>query len=457
MDRADERRRARRSIPPPQRVSALRWLRESSWAAALMAVPIGAISGFGGVAFRYLVAGFTWVFTGRADYPGLDRVAGTPWPDVWFLLLAPVVAGAVYGPILHRFAADAHGHGVPEVIHAVAEHDGRIAPRATLVRAFASAVCIGGGGSVGLIGPVAQIGSATGSAVAQTFRLDASRMRLLVACGAAGGVAAAVNAPLAGAFLALELILRSYTVESVVAVALSSAAASVIGRVMRSDEPLLSLPQFAVHDPVEYVLYPTLGITAGVVGVCFSKVLFLVRRLCDRVWRGPEWARPAVGGLALGAMLLALPQLYGVGYPALEAAISGRYAIGLVLVLLVAKMLATSLTLGIGGSGGVFAPTLFIGTMAGVAFGDIAHHLLPDTTTSAGAYGLIGMGAALSAATRAPITAVTIVFELTGEYPRILPLLAAVTMATLTARLLSKDTICTRTVSRDDTDVERAH
>jgi CIC family chloride channel protein len=172
MDRADERRRARRSIPPPQRASALRWLRESSSAAALMAVPIGAISGFGGVALRYLVAGFTWVFTGRADCPGLDRVAGTPWPEVWFLLLAPVVAEAVYGPILHRFAADARGHGVPEVIHAVAEHDGRIAPRATLVRAFASAVCIGGGGSVGLIGPVVQIGSATGSAVGQTFRLD---------------------------------------------------------------------------------------------------------------------------------------------------------------------------------------------------------------------------------------------------------------------------------------------
>ncbi|MEV4237004.1 chloride channel protein [Nocardia sp. NPDC049737] len=147
----------------------------------------------------------------------------------------------------------------------------------------------------------------------------------------------------------------------------------------------------------------------------------------------------------------------GLGYPALEAAIRGRYAIGLVLVLLVAKMLATSLTRGIGGSGGVFAPTLFIGAMAGVAFGDIAHHLLPDATASAGSYGLIGMGAALGAATRAPITAVTIVFELTGEYPRILPLLAAVTMATLTARLLSKDTICTRTVSRDDTDVERAH
>ncbi|WP_245997977.1 chloride channel protein [Nocardia pseudobrasiliensis] len=189
--------------------------------------------------------------------------------------------------------------------------------------------------------------------------------------------------------------------------------------------------------------------------MCFSKVLYLIEDLCDWIWRGPEWARPAVGGLALGALLIALPEMYGVGYPVLENAVHGKYLIGMLLLLLIGKMVATSLTIGIGGSGGVFAPTLFIGTMGGTAFGQIAHHILPATTESAGAYGLVGMGAALAAATRAPITAVIILFELTGEYTIILPLMTAVAVATGISRLLSADTIYTRKLLRRGIDIER--
>ncbi|MEV6558245.1 chloride channel protein [Nocardia sp. NPDC051756] len=453
----DADRRSWAAIPLPRRESAGRWLRESSSAVVPLAIFVGIVTGFGAVGFRYLITEFTWLATGRDEYAGLGRVSSLhfPWLGPWFLLLAPVLAGAIYGPIVYRFAPEARGHGVPEVMYAVSEHGGRIAPRVTLVKAFASALCIGGGGSVGREGPIVQIGSAAGSTLAQVFRFDAPRMRLLVACGAAGGIAATFNAPLAGPFFAMELILRNFAAESFGAVVLSSVTASVIGRAMLGDEPFLTLPQFAVRSPVEYLLYLVLGIVAGVVGVCFSKVLYLIHDLCDRVWRGPEWARPAVGGLVLGALLLALPQMYGVGYPVLENAVEGRYLIGMVLLLMVAKMLATSLTIGIGGSGGVFAPTLFIGAMAGVAFGDIAHQGLPGLTESAGAYGLIGMGAALGGATRAPITAVIILFELTGEYTIILPLMAAVAMADLSSRLLSKDTIYTRKLLRRGVDIER--
>ncbi|MGV9800523.1 chloride channel protein [Mycobacterium sp. NPDC003449] len=434
----------------------LRWLRGGSSALVPLAIVVGAVTGLGAVAFRWLITTFTRMFTGYDDYSDLGRVDSAHWPGLglWFLLLAPVVAGAIYGPVVHRFAPEARGHGVPEVMFAVGRRGGRIAPRVTLVKALASALCIGGGGSVGREGPIVQIGSAAGSTVAQLLRLDVTRVRLLVACGAAGGISATFNTPLAGPFFAMELILRDFAAESFGAVVLSSVTAAVVGRALLGDEPFLDLPTFAVRGPMEYLLYIALGALVGLIGVAFSKVLYLVEDVCDWAWRGPEWARPAVGGILLGALLIALPQMYGVGYPVLENAVEGRYLIGMLLLLMVGKMFAASLTIGIGGSGGVFAPTLFVGAMAGTAFGTVVHGLLPTATESAGAYGLIGMAAALGGATRAPITAVIILFELTGEYSIILPLMAAVAIAAGTGRLLSRETIYTAKLWRRGVDLE---
>jgi CIC family chloride channel protein len=181
-----------------------------------------------------------------------------------------------------------------------------------------------------------------------------------------------------------------------------------------------------------------------------------VEDLCDRVWRGPEWARPAAGGLLLGALLLVLPEMYGVGYPVLENAVGGRYTIAFLLVLLLGKMAATSLTIGIGGSGGVFAPSLFMGAVLGAAYGAAAGHLFPTVAGPVGAYGLIGMGAVFAGAARAPITAVVIMFELTGEYTIILPLMAAIVLATLAGRALSTDTIYTLKLRRRGIDLDQA-
>jgi CIC family chloride channel protein len=447
---------AMQRIPLPSRTSCRQWVRGSSSALVPLAVLVGSVTGLGAVGFRELITAFTRMFTGYDDYSGLGRVASAHWPALgfWFLLLAPTIAGAIYGPIVYRFAPEARGHGVPEVMYAVAHKGGRIAPQVSLVKALASALCIGGGGSVGREGPIVQIGSAAGSTIAQVLGLNTPRMRLLVACGAAAGISATFNAPLAGPFFAMELILRDFTAESFGAVVLSSVTADIIGRALLGDHPFLSLPTFAVHSPVEYALYGALGIGVGIVGVAFSKVLYLVEDACDWLWRGPEWARPAVGGIALGALLIALPQMYGVGYPVLENAVEGKYLIPMLLLLMVGKMFATSLTIGIGGSGGVFAPTLFIGAMAGTACGVIAHDLFPTITASPGAYGLIGMGAALGGATRAPITAVVILFELTGEYSIILPLMIAVVMAAGTGHLLSKDTIYTAKLWRRGVDLE---
>jgi CIC family chloride channel protein len=231
--------------------------------------------------------------------------------------------------------------------------------------------------------------------------------------------------------------------------------ANVIGRAAFGSAAFLALPPFAMNSFWEYGLYAGLGLFAALVGVAFIRVLYGFEDLADRVWRGPEWLRPAVGGIVLGVLLLALPEMYGVGYPVLERAIRTDYVPGFLLVLMAGKILATSLTIAIGGSGGVFAPSLFMGAMLGVAYGDVLQRAFPGIVGPAGAYGLVGMGAVFAAAARAPMTAVIIIFELTGEYQIILPLMFAIALSAGISNLLSRDTIYTLKLRRRGIDVMR--
>jgi CIC family chloride channel protein len=422
-----------------------------------LALTVGAGAGVGAIGFRYLIEGFTWLFTGHTDPSALGHFTN---PHLAFLgpfvvLVVPIVGGLLYGPLVYRFAPEARGHGVPEVMLAVHQNEGKIRGRVPVVKSLASAITIGAGGSVGREGPIVQIGSAIGSGLGQLTRQAGENTRLLVACGAAGGIAATFNAPIAGVFFALELILRNFETRSFGLVVLASVVATAVGRIAFGSEAFLTLPAFHVVSGVEYPLYALLGILAALVGVAFIRVLYGSEDLADRIWRGPAWLRPAVGGILLGALLLVLPEMYGVGYPVLEGAIHGQYVVGLLLVYLVGKIAATSLTMAIGGSGGVFAPALFMGAMLGSAFGSGAHDLLPAATAGAGAYGLVGMAAVFAATSRAPITAVIIVFELTGDYSIILPLMLAVVVATALSRLLSEDSIYTLKLRRRGIDIER--
>lgn len=433
-------------------------LRTAPWGLMALAVVVGGGAGAGSIVFRWCIKTFTRLFSGHADYaasPGASN-PHVPWLGPYFVLLAPVVGGLLYGPLVNRFAKEARGHGVPEVMLAVAQRGGRISPKVAVVKTLASALCIGSGGSVGREGPIVQIGSALGSTLGRVTKVTEARMKLLVACGAAGGIAATFNAPLAGVFFAMELILGTFSAEAFGATVLASVTASVIGRAAFGNTPFLSLPDFHVDHLSQYGLFAALGVGAAAVGVGFSRFLYLIEDACDWLWRGPEWLRPAVGGLVLGVLLLALPEMYGVGYPVLQKATEGGYAVGFLLLLLAGKMLATSLTIGIGGSGGVFAPSLFIGAMLGSAYGVGVHHLMPGSAGAVGAYALVGMGAVFAGAARAPITAVVILFELTGEYSIILPLMLAIVLATATSRLLSHDTIYTLKLRRRGIDLEGA-
>ena len=293
----------------------------------------------------------------------------------------------------------------------------------------------------------------------QWIRLPESRLRVLVACGAAGGIAATFNAPITGVFFGVEIILRAFSIEAIFTVMLSAMVADVISRQFLGAAPFLSgFPSgIALDHARNYLLVALLAVMAALLGLGFKNVLYKTEDVCDRAWKHrPEWARPAVGGIALGLLLLVVPQMYGVGYPVMYKAVAGSYALWFLIVLAVTKMIATSLTIGIGGSGGVFAPSLFIGATAGMAFGVTANHVLGAGAGQPALYAVVAMGAVFASAARAPLTSLASVVEMTGDYTLTLPVMLAVAIATVVFRSLSYGTIYTTKLLRRGTDIDRA-
>jgi chloride channel protein, CIC family len=436
------------------------WLRGSRAGLFVIAVLVGVGSGLGAVAFRYLIYFFTWLATGHSQF-GQDGYVGSshlPWLGLGFFVVIPVLGGLVYGPLIYRYAREARGHGVPEVMVAVAENGGRIRPQVSVVKALASAVCIGAGGSVGREGPIVQIGSALASSLGQWVRMPENRMRILVACGAAGGISATFNAPITGVFFGVEIILRAFSVDALFTVMLSAMLADAVAIPFLGDKPfLLGFPAgIRLIHPADYVLVAVLAVVAGLIGLLFKTIVYRMEDLWDLVWKNrPEWARPAVGGVALGLVLLALPQMYGVGYPVMYKAVAGNYALWFLIVLAAGKIIACSTTLGIGGSGGVFAPSLFVGTTSGMAFGEIAAHAFGPAAGPPALYAVVAMGAVFASAARAPLTSVASVVEMTGDFALTLPVMLAVAIATALSRGLSYGTIYTTKLLRRGQDVDR--
>ncbi|MGH3283482.1 MAG: chloride channel protein [Streptosporangiaceae bacterium] len=437
------------------------WARGSRGGLFALAIVVGAGAGLGAVAFRYLIYLVTWAATGHAQFGQQGRVPSThlSWLGPGFLVVIPVIGGLVYGPLIYRYAREARGHGVPEVMIAVAEEGGRIRPQVAAVKALASAGCMGVGGSVGREGPIVQIGSALASGLGQWVKMPEHRMRILVACGAAGAIAATFNAPITGVFFGVELILRAFSIEAIFTVMLSAMVADLVAREFLGSAPFLSgLPSgIALDHEGSYLLVAGLAVIAALIGLAFKNILYKTEDLCDRVWGNrPEWARPAVGGVALGLLLLAIPQMYGVGYPVLYKAVGGGYALWFLIVLAAAKMVACSMTIGIGGSGGVFAPSLFIGATSGMAFGEIAGHVFGAAAGQPALFAVIGMGAVFASAARGPLTAVASVVEMTGDYTLTLPVMLAVAIATALSRAISYGTIYTTKLLRRGTDIDHA-
>ncbi len=436
------------------------WLAATKLGLIVMALLVGAVAGLGAAAFRDLIYLFTWLFTGHSAYGQLGHQPSPHLPllGIWFVVITPVMAGLLYGPLIARFAPEARGHGVPEVMLSVAENGGRIRPQVSLVKALASALCIGGGGSVGREGPIVQIGSAFASTLGQLVRMSEGRMRVIVACGAAGGISATFNAPVTGLFFGFEIVLKEFSSEALAATIVSAVTADVISRAFFGSAPFFaSVPhELAITNDSTFLLIALLGLIAGGIGVLFQKTLYRGEDAADEIWqRRPQWLRPVAGGFLLGGLLLLLPQMYGVGYPVMDRIFAGDYVLWFVLLLLVGKILATSLTLWIGGSGGVFAPSLFIGAATGTVFGTVCHHLFGATIGPVALYGVVGMGAVFAGAAQAPLTAIMSVAEMTGNFTLTLPIMLACGLASQLARQITHGSIYTTKLLRRGIDIER--
>ena len=407
-------------------------------AVSIIAVIIGVLGGYGAVLFRLAIQFFQTAFYGH-DSEFLELAAQIPW---YIKLFMPALGGAVVGPIIYFYAREAKGHGVPEVMEAVAMHGGHIRARVCAAKILASAISIGCGGSVGREGPIVQIGSAVGSTVGQVLRVSQDRLRTLVGCGAAAGIAATFNAPIAGVLFAVEILLGEFGVATFSPIVLSSVTATTISRHYFGDFPAFVVPDYVLVSRWELLFYCGLGVLAALAAVLFVVVLYKTEDLFDLIPM-PEYLKPVLGGLIMGGMIIFLPYTFGVGYGSINLALTSNMAWYLLLLLVFAKIAATSITIGGGMSGGIFAPSLFIGAMTGGCFGSLAHFLAPSLTASSGAYALVGMGGVVAGTTHAPITAIIIIFELTGRYTIILPLMITCITATLLATMIKKGNIYT--------------
>jgi CIC family chloride channel protein len=431
----------------------------------VMAVFVGLAGAFGAVVFRLMIRSVQAVAFGGAEGVGemLDegllaeandplQIARTlPW---YWMIAIPAIGGLIVGPLIHFFAAEARGHGVPEVMKAVAVRGGIIRARLVAIKALASAVSIGTGGSVGREGPIVQIGSAFGSTVGQYMRLNTMGIRTLVACGAAAGISATFNAPIAGAIFAAEIIVGHFAVQQFTPIVISSVVATVASRFFLGNYPAFRVPSYEIVSPFELLPYMATGVAAGLVAVAFIRSLTFGESTFERV-PIPEYLKAGVGGALVGVIALQLPEVLGVGYSTISMALAGGLSAMTMASLVVAKIAATSITIGSGGSGGIFAPSLFLGAMTGGVVGTLVEQYFPGATATSGAYALVTMGAVVAATTHAPISAIIIIFELTQTIDIIPALMTACVVSTLVSQLLNRESIYTTKLMRQGIDIHK--
>jgi CIC family chloride channel protein len=423
----------------------------------------GVIAGLGAVFFRALIAlAHNALYYGRLStvYDANVHAAASTWGP--FIILVPVLGSLGVTFLVTQFAPEAKGHGVPEVMEAVYYAKGRIRPVVAVFKSLASALSIGSGGSVGREGPIAQIGSAFGSTMGQLLTMTTKQRVTLIAAGAGGGIAATFNTPIGGILFAVELLLQEVSVATLVPVAVTTITATYMGQLFFGVHPSFVIP--ALQQPYFHPLnpwllgpYAALGVLMGLASAVYIHSLYLAEDFFEKRTVDNPYLRHAVGMLAMGGLmygLMAVTGRYyvdGVGYSTVQDILTGNIrTVHLLVLLFFLKLLATGLTLGSGGSGGIFSPSLFLGATAGGAFGIVLQHVLPHAPVSPAAFAVAGMAGMVGGATGAAMTAIVMIFEMTLDYSVILPMTITVALSYGTRTLLLRESIYTMKLARRD-------
>ena len=407
---------------------------------------LGTICGLFTVALQWLIEAFRILFFDTsADFAGPDS-----YIYLYFIIpLIPAFGGLISGFLTWWLKMGYESAAAAEVMKWTAVDGGVVRRRTVWFRMLATSIFLGSGGSGGREGPIAQICGAMGSAIGQMFKASSERLRLLVGCGAAAGIAAAFNAPIAGVIFSVELVLGDFNVASFLPIVISSVMATTTKRLLLGDIPAFVAPPYSLVAPWEIVLYFFLGILCGFVALVFFKAYFAADDLFKKKVKAHEALKPAIGGLGVGFIGVFLPEVFDGGYEVMSQMLNGEMLWGMALALIFFKILATALALGSGGSGGVFAPALFIGCMTGGVFGHLVNSLAaPDAVASPGAYAMVGIGAVMAAVVHAPLTNILMGYELTGNYQIILPIMTACIMSTFVMTRFSDESLYTEKLRR---------
>jgi CIC family chloride channel protein len=388
---------------------------------------IGALAAGAAIAFRDVIGLIQWGALGFTSEKIISLSAGQPW---WRILLAPALGGLAVGLFLHFLMPGRQPLGVAQVMEAAALRGGRMDIKAGLGAALASAASIGSGASVGREGPVVHLGASLSSWLAAKLHLSRQLGLTLLGCGVASAIAASFNAPIAGVFFALEVVVGHYALSSFAPIVIASVTGTIISRLYYGNFPAFVVPQHSIVSFWEFPAFVLVGIAAAAIAWAFIKATLAAQ---DRITAlpGPSWIKPAVAGLVLGAVALAFPHILGVGYETTDSAIAGKFALGTLAILLVLKFAASVLCLGAGFGGGVFSPSLVMGALAGGLIGGLATLLFPELSSGASAYAIVGMGAVAGAVLGAPISTILIIFELTSSFSLTIAVMVGVVIASV--------------------------
>ena len=355
-----------------------------------------------------------------------ENLASQMYPaggSAWRRLLVPILGSLIAGVMLQRYFPQARGSGIPQTKAALFIHDGYISLRTTVGKFICSSISLASGIALGREGPSVHVGAGISSVLGRRLGLNPNKVKALFPVGAAAALAAAFNTPIAAVLFALEEVMGDMNARVLGSIVLGSATSWIVMRTILGNEPLFHVPAYELVHPGEILNYAVLGVLGGFISVLFVKLLLYLRKYFMSFPKWCGWFLPAVGGTLVGVLGWFVPEVLGVGYGHVSRALNGQLTLGIMLLLVVLKVVATATCYASGNAGGIFGPSLFIGAMLGGAVGSVAHSFFPDYTGSVGVYALVGMGTAFAGIIRVPLTSVIMIFEVTRDYSIIVPLM----------------------------------